>query len=201
MPYWAIVSWFSARAMDSLPSYTALDHLANAQALRPSGRAPHRLAPRSTGNDNDEILGLIDDRDQCVLAILVDPHGEERSLRFSPVFGYSPGPSSHLEQGHLNILFFPASRRDVLSVFRSEHNNGVSLGIEIIAAVGRHGIRERSHNLDWVRLDILGHAVRSFRINDGDDAVVGVEPTFDMERLPGIGGLMLRDAIGVLPRV
>src|ERR1700674_4320382 len=98
MPWWAAVSWLSSRAMGSLPSYAALDYLADAQALRPSGRAPHRLAPRSTGNDNDEILGFIDDRDQCVLVILVDPDGEERSLRFAPVFGYSPGPPSHLEQ-------------------------------------------------------------------------------------------------------
>ena len=59
-------------------SFAALNHPADAEALRAGGRTPHRLAARAAGDDQDQILRLVDNRHRCAIVRLVDPDREER---------------------------------------------------------------------------------------------------------------------------
>ena len=52
----------------------------------------------------------------------------------------------------------------------------MALRIEIVAAIGRHGVGEGSHDLDRIGLYILRHAMRGLRIDDRDDAVLALKP-------------------------
>ena len=89
----------------------------------------------------------------------------------------------------------------MLGVLRPEDQCRMALRIEIVAAVGRHRVCERAHDLDRVGLHVLGHAVRRLGIDDRDDAVRRLEAALDVQRLPRIGRLVLRDAVGVFARM
>src|SRR5262249_2344755 len=120
------------------PSPVTLDELADAQALGTRRRTPHRLAAGAPGHDHDEVARLVDDRHHGVLIVLVDPDRKERPFRLASILDHSPRLAGHLEDRLLNVELLPAGRRDVLGILRSEDERRVALGIEVVAAIGRH---------------------------------------------------------------
>src|ERR1700688_4934763 len=83
-------------------------------------------------------------------------------------------------------------------MLRAQHQNRGSLGIDIISAESGHGICEGSYYFVWIRLNVLGHAMRRFGIDYGHCAFIGCKMPLKMQGLPRIRFLMLGNTKCVL---
>src|SRR5712692_435796 len=162
------------------------------------GRLPARVLPGAADHDRTDVVGRAHDRQHRVgrihhvvmldlLAPILRPEARERKARM-------------LEEKLLHLFLRVTVAGDGRGVLGAERQERPSTAQEIVAAPLPHGASHGQEDAEAGRAEVILDVVRPLAAERVHDARVGRQPDLDVQRLPRVLGLVLRDTVGDLGR-
>ena len=162
-------------------------------------------AATASGHHDVDAVRRPHQRDHLVVVVGVHEPGPEMAavgvaLGRAAVFYLPDRLSGMLEKELADVLFAPPAVVEEPGVFRTDDHEGVAHHVGLNVAQGAHGVGQHRQEVPGV-VGVVHDVVGRFGGKDSHGAIRWVQTGIGVQRLPGIGLLVLGHAVGVGARM